>query len=239
MAASWPDAQPLARQAPLYAPAYQPTQAVPWQQQSSPVEQTQPARQAGAAALMQSAGTRIPPTRRRRGRRVLGRLLLVLVLLVAVLAAAWFLAVRPPLHTMVQKQLDSALNGAEGQMILFQAALPAGRQVVHVDEGVINNYLALHDFSPLQHVHATITPAGLRLDFGAYGFTSDIVVVPIARAGAFEVTNVQVDGVLWLVMSNEELTTALNTNFQSFGRQMNRAIRLITLHNHEMDIQIQ
>lgn len=237
MAASWPDVQSLARQG---QPAYQPTQAVPWQQHSPRAEQTQLARRADmAAGVMQSTGTRMPPTRRRRGGRVLARLFLVLVLLVAVLATAWFVAVRPSLHSIVQKQLDQALNGAEGQMILFQAALPAGRQVVHVGEGVINSYLALHDLSPLQHVHATITPSGLRLDFGAYGFTSDIIVVPIARAGALEVTNVQVEGVLWLVMANDELTTALNTNFQSFGRQLSRAIRSVTLHDHEMDIQIQ
>jgi hypothetical protein len=170
---------------------------------------------------------------------VLSRILLTLLLLLAILAAAWFFAVRPYVHGIVQTQLDQALNGAEGQMILFQAALPAGRQVVHVDEGIINNYLSLHDLSPLQNIHATITPSGLRLDFGAYGFTSDIIVVPVASRGALEVTNVQVQGVLWLVMSDDELTTALNTNFQSFGSQMNRAIRSVTLHNHEMDIQIQ
>ncbi|HLG77606.1 MAG TPA: hypothetical protein VKX46_14405, partial [Ktedonobacteraceae bacterium] len=81
--------------------------------------------------------------------------------------------------------------------------------------------------------------AGLRLDFSAYGLSSDIIVVPVARGGALEVTNVQVQGILWLVMSDDELTTALNTNFQSFGSQMSRTIRTVTLHEHEMDIQIQ
>jgi len=236
--AAWPDAQPTASQTRTAAQTYQPTQAVPWQVPRG--EQMQQARPpGGASGTMNSAGTVARPLRRRRRGKVLSRILLTLLLLLALLAAAWFFAVRPYLHSIVQAQLDQALNGAEGQMILFQAALPAGNQVVHIDEGIINNYLSLHDLSPLQNLHATITPSGLRLDFGAYGFTSAIIVVPIASAGALEVTNVQVQGVLWLVMSNDELGTALNTNFQSFGRQMNRAIRSITLHNHEMDIRIQ
>jgi hypothetical protein len=236
--AAWSDARPAAPQVRAAAQTYQPAQAAPWQTPRG--EQTQIARPTGmASGTMNSAGTLTPPLRRRRTGRVLSRILLTLLLLLAILAAAWFFAVRPYVHGIVQTQLDQALNGAEGQMILFQAALPAGRQVVHVDEGIINNYLSLHDLSPLQNIHATITPSGLRLDFGAYGFTSDIIVVPVASRGALEVTNVQVQGVLWLVMSDDELTTALNTNFQSFGSQMNRAIRSVTLHNHEMDIQIQ
>lgn len=236
MAASSPDAH----QARSSTQAYQPTQAVSWQQPSPQGDQAQQARPVEMTpAVMNNAGRLVYPTRRRRGRKIFTRLLLVLILLGAILAATWFFAVRPYLNRIVQAQLDQALNGAEGQMILFQAALPAGKQVVHVEEGVINNYLDLHNLSPLQNLHATITPAGLRLDLGAYGFTSDIIVVPVASAGALEVTNVQVQGILWLVMSNDELTTALNTNFQSFGLQMSRAIRSVTLHEHEMDIQIQ
>lgn len=228
--AAWPDAQSAAPQMRTTAQTYQPTQAVPWQTRQARLPEM-------ASGTMNSAG-RVTRPGRRRG-RVFSRILLTLVLLLAALAAAWFFAVRPYLHGIVQTQLDQALNGAEGQMILFQAALPAGNQVVHIDEGIINNYLSLHDLSPLQNMRATITPGGLRLDFGAYGFTSDIIVVPIASAGALEVTNVQVQGILWLVMSDDELSTALNTNFQSFGGQMNRAIRSVTLHNHEMDIGIQ
>jgi hypothetical protein len=231
LAASWPRVQPDAQQ------VHAPMQAVPWQQAQG--EQTQVARAGMAPGTMNSVGALKYPVKRRRKRRGVARLFLALLLLVVLLAAAWFFAVRPYLHTIVQTQLDQALNGAEGQMILFQAALPEGNQIVHVDEGLINSYLGLHDLSPLQNLHATITAAGLRLDFGAYGFTSDIIVVPVASAGAFKVTNVQVQGVLWLVMSDDELTSALNTNFQSFGRQMNRAIRAVTLHDHEMDIQIQ
>jgi hypothetical protein len=232
---AWPDTQPVAPQARTAAQTYQ---AAPWQTPRE--EHTQLARSTGmATGTMKSAGRLTRPVGRRRRGRVSLRILLTLLLLLAILAAVWFVAVRPSLHSIVQTQLDQALNGAEGQMILFQAALPAGNQVVHIDESIINNYLNVHDLNPLQNLHATITTSGLRLDFGAYGFTSDIIVVPIASQGALEVTNVQVQGVLWLVMSDDELTTALNTNFQSFGRQMNRAIRSITLHNHEMDIRIQ
>lgn len=256
MATSWPSAQPIQSAqggvpamnqvpAPARTEVYQPTQAVSWQQRSSqadqsPANQTQMASPARMApGTMARAGTLAYPVKRRRGGRIFARFLLVLILLAAILAAAWIFAVRPYLHNMVQTQLDQALNGAEGQMILFQAALPAGSQIVHVNENVINNYLSLHTISPLQNLHATITPDGLRLDFSAYGFTSDIIVVPVASGGALEVTNVQVEGVLWLIMSSDELTTALNTNFQTFGHLMNRTIHSITLHEHEMDVQIQ
>lgn len=256
MSPAWPGAQPV-QSAPGGTPAmnpvpsaaqteiYQPAQAVSWQQPSpqtnqQAANQTQIARPVRMApGAMASAGTLAYPVKRRRGGRIFARFLLVLMLLTAILAAAWIFAVRPYLHDMVQKQVDQALNGAEGQMILFQAALPSGNQVVHVNENAMNNYLSLHNISPLQNLRATITPDGLRLDFSAYGLTSDIIVVPVASGGALEVTNVQVQGVLWLVMSSDELTTALNTNFQSFGHLMSRTIRSITLHEHEMDVQIQ
>lgn len=254
MAAPWPGAQPVQpppggtpamSQVPSAAQTeiYQPTQAVSWQQPQVnrlPANQTQPARPAGMMpGTMASAGRLAYPVKRRSGGKIFARFLLVLILLVAILAAAWLFAVRPYLHNMVETQLDQALNGAEGQMILFQAALPPGNQVVHVDEGAINGYLGLHSVSPLQNLHATISPDGLRLDFSAYGFSSDIIVVPVASGGALQVTNVQVQGILWLVMSSDELTTALNTNFQNFGHLMSRTVRSITLHEHEMDIQIQ
>src|SRR5581483_3602926 len=144
--ASWPGAQPA--QSPLgETPAvsrvpsaaqteiYQPTQAVSWQQPQAsrvPAQQTQIARPARMMpGTMASAGALAYPVKHRRAGRIFARFLLVLILLAAILAAAWFFAVRPYLHTMVQTQLDQALNGAEGQMILFQAALPPGNQVVH------------------------------------------------------------------------------------------------------------
>lgn len=250
MAEFWPGAQPPGPQPPVslastmrQTPAPGPVQVTPsWSQQPQPVAYTQPPlayRPGMAPGTMSSAGVLSAPVRRKRGGRVLFRVLLTLILLLGVLAGAWFFGVRPYLHNIVQTQLDQALNSAESQMILFQVALPSGGQVVHVDENSMNNYLSGRAVSPLQNLHATIAPDGLSLDFSAYNFTCAIIVVPIAVGGGLQVTHVRVQGVLGLVMSSEELTTALNSNFQSFGTQLTRKIQAVTLHEHEMDVQIQ
>lgn len=258
MADSWPGAQPMRSpqgsqafpQPPVYAAptaSQTPEPAPPWLQQPQAANGssfTQPPnayRPGMAPGTMSSAGVIAPPIKRkrRRGRRILLGFFLSLVLVLAVLVGAWFIGVRPYLHNMVQTQLDQALDSAENEIVLFQAVLPPGGQVVHVDENSINNYLDGRDISPLQNLHATITPDGLRLDFSAYNFNCAIIVVPVAVGGGLQVQNVQVQGVLWLVMSNDELTTALNNNFQSFGHQLTRKIQAITLHEHEMDVQMQ
>jgi hypothetical protein len=187
---------------------------------------------------MNSSGTAAGSVKWKPQRSCLDRVLLVLVLLGAVLAGAWFLGVRPYLHNMAQAQMDQALGNAEGQMLIFQLALPSGNQVLHVDESSINNYLSLQDTSQIQNLHMTITPGDLVLNFTTYGFSSTITALPVASSGMLQVTNVQVQGALWLIMSNSELTSALNSNFQDFGSQMRRTIQSITLHEHEMDIQL-
>lgn len=186
---------------------------------------------------MSSTATIKPPAMRKR-RRTGSRVLLVFVLLLAVLAGAWFFGVRPYLHNLALNQLDQALNEAEGQMLLFQLALPPGKRVVHVDESSINVYLGAHNADPLQGLHANLTTAGMNLSFTAYGLGCAVSAVPIASNGQLQVKDVQVQGLLGLILSNDELTTALNSNFQNFGSQMNRKVDSITLHEHEMDIVI-
>lgn len=186
---------------------------------------------------LNSSGIAAAPIRKRKsGGRILFRMLLSLVLLAAILAGAWFFGVRPYVHNMVQTQLNQALDGAEGQILLFQTALPQGSQIVTVDENTINNYLMSQDTSQIKNLHATIAPDSFRLDFSAYGFACAILAVPGASGGMLQVTNVQVQGVLGLVMSSDELTTTLNSNFQGFGQQMHRTIQKITLKEHEMDV---
>lgn len=221
-AGSWPQQQPANWQQPM-----QP-QGGSWPQQD-------PYAQGMMPGTLNSTGG-MPEKKRRRGGRILARMLLVLVLLVAILAGAWFFGVRPYLHNMAQTQLNQALDGAESQILLFQDALPSGSQSVAVDENTINTYLSSHSGGQLQNLRATITPQSFNLDFSAYGFHSTINAVPIASRGLLQVTNVQVQGMLGLVMSNDELTSALNSNFQNFGQQMHRTIGQVTLKEHEMDI---
>lgn len=178
------------------------------------------------------------PADRKPRRGCLGRVLLVLIVLGIILAGAWFLAVRPYLHNIAQEQLDQALGDAESQVLIFQLALPPGNQVIHANESSLNNYLSLHDSSQIQDLHATITPSGLILTFTSYGFSSAITLLPVVSGGTLQMANVQVQGLLWLVMSNSELASTLNSSLQNFGVQMHRSIQAVTLHEHEMDIQV-
>jgi hypothetical protein len=219
-----------------------------WSQQPDFYQQSQPDRSAAnppsmtyppgvAPGTMSSTGNFSVKRKRRRSGCWLS-ILLTLVLLLAVLAGVWLVIARPAIHTMAQAQLDQALNEAEGQIVLFQTVLPQGTQIIHVGESDLNSYLSGQDTDNLQHLHMTILPTGLQLTFTAYGFQCTILAVPIASNGALQVTNVQVQGILWLVMSNAELTTDLNGHFQDIGQQMHRSIKAITLNQHELDITI-
>lgn len=182
-----------------------------------------------------------PPTRRRKkgAGRIWARLLLVLILLVAVLAGAWFLGVRPYLHNLAQTQLDQALNAPESQILLAMIALPPGaQQVIHGSESSMNIYLSAHDSDQIQNLHMTITPTAMNLSFTVYGQNCSISALPIVTNGEIQVTQVQVQGVLNLIMSNDELTSSLNSNLQSFSAQMTHKVSKITLLEHEIDIQL-
>jgi hypothetical protein len=246
-----PDSEPTVRQ---YPPAS--TQPIGWhggqtanglpanqpaawsQQQQPPANWAPPIAQFPVMAPGAINSPAQTPKKPRRLGGCLLRVFLVLVLLAAVLVGAWFLALRPYLHNIAQTQLNQALNDAEGQILLFQTAIPAGTQTISASESDINSYLTTHTSGQLQNLHMTITPANIRLDFSVYGFGSTITVVPVASGGALSVTDVHVQGVLWLVMSNAELTSALNSSFQQFGHQMNRTIQKVTLHTQEIDIKL-
>jgi hypothetical protein len=208
-------------------------QGVPWQQ---PPAQPWTLPQSGTnyPAAGKPGAVRQP----KRRRRIWLRLLLILVILLAVLTGGWFLGLRPYLHGLAQSQLDQALADSQSQIAVLQLALPPGPQTVHASEDEINVYLALHETDQLKNLHMTITTTNLQLDFQAYGFNCTILAVPIVRGGSLQLTDVQVQGVLWLIMSNGELTTDLNNQLQDPNHLMHRSISKITLREHAMDIQV-
>jgi len=203
--------------------------AQPW---SGRAPDLQPAR------MNRSAVELPPPTRKkRRAGRIWARLFLVLVLLVAVLVGAWFLGVRPYLHNLAQTELDQALNAPESQMLLAMLVLPPGKEIIRGSENSMNLYLSGHNTDIVQNLHMTITPAGLSLSFSVYGQNCTIQALPIVNNGQLQVTNVQVQGVLGLIMSNDELTSSLNNNLQNFSAEMTHKITKLTLLEHEIDVQ--
>jgi len=202
-----------------------------------------PSRSGGAPGLQPASMNKsalqppLPTRKRRRAGRIWARLLLVLVLLVAVLVGAWFLGVRPYLHNLDQTQLDQALNPPESQMLLAMLALPPGKEIIRGSENSMNLYLSAHDTDTVQNLHMTITPAGLSLSFTVYGQNNTISALPIVTNGQLQVTNVQVQGILGLIMTNDELTSSLNNNLQNFSAEMTHKITKLTLLEHEIDVQ--
>ena len=227
--------------------AFQASQASTWSQFPAQANWApDPARQPqfGAAPVMQpgslnrAAVALPPPTRkRRRAGRIWVRLLVILLLLLAILSGAWFLGVRPYLHNLAQTELDQALSAPESQVQLAMLALPPGPQTIHGSENSMNLYLSSHDTDGIQNLHMTILPTGLDLSFTAYGQDCTITALPMVTNGLIQVTNVQVQGVLALIMSSDELTSELNDNLQTFSNGMTHKLAKITLLEHEIDVQ--
>jgi hypothetical protein len=179
-----------------------------------------------------------PPTRkRRRAGRAWGRVLLILVVLLAILSGAWFLGARPYLHNLAQTELIQALDAPESALQLAMLALPPGSQTIHTSENSMNVYLSSHDTDQIQALHMTVLPTGMSLSFTAYGQDCTITALPVVTNGLIQVTNVQVQGVLALIMSSDELTSELNDNLQTFSNGMTHKIAKITLLEHEINVQ--
>jgi hypothetical protein len=237
------------QQRPQGAPTgLQPTIPVNWQYGQAPANvpaQPPPAswqqyQQAGyvPGTLPSSSSSPARKQRPKKRRRVWLRVLISLLVIAALLAGGWIFGLRPYLHTLAQSQLDQALTDAEDQIVLLQTALPSGPQQITATEADINGYLSARNTQQLTGLHMTILPTGLTLTFQAYGLGCTILAVPVARGGALQVTDVQVQGVLWLILSDDELTQDLNTHFITVGQLMHRSITAITLKNQSMDIQV-
>lgn len=222
--------QPAPLQPPYTSPppmpprAYQPTVAV------SPGSIPSTGYQALSPAL---------PTRRRKHR--LTRALLIIIAVLLVLVASWFIALRPFLHGLVQAQLDGVLSNSVNQINpAIVATIPRGPRTIPVTEADANSFIAPNTTAsdPIQQLHITITPAGLRLDFQAYGFANTITGVPQALNGELVMTNVTVQGIASLLMSPDELTATLNAHLHDASTRLQRSISGVILKDHEMDIQL-
>lgn len=186
-----------------------------------------------------------PPVRRRgRAGRVWLSIFLTLVVLLALAAGAWFAVGRPYLHNLALTQLDQSLSTPENEVLLTMSAIPSGIQlpaslrVVRSTETAMNARLSGYNNDQVQNLHMTITPSGLTLSFSVYGQDCTISALPVLSNGQLQVTNVQVQGLMSLIMTNDELTSALNDNLQRFSLAMTHKIEKLTLLDHEMDVQL-
>jgi hypothetical protein len=229
-------------------PSWQVQQSAPVQPQYTPPQTYQPmAAMSPNMGSIPSAGAQFAtpplPISRRKNRfmRVLLILLTALLIIVLVLVAGWFVALRPYLHGVAQNQINGVFSSAINQINPIEAvAISVIPAPVVINETVANTFIALNSTQsdPIQQVHVTITPNGLRLDFQAYGFASTITGVPQAVNGQLVMTNVTVQGIISLIMSPDELTTTLNANLQRVASTLQRSVSGVVLKDHEMDIQL-
>jgi hypothetical protein len=250
-----PGGPPAFQGPPLASGAFQGPSAAPWSPQQQPPADwmagqgkqapggSAPARLDAGGAVAQAPVAQAPRKRRRRA-GCLWTVISLLVLL-GLLVGAWFLGVRPYLHNLAQQQLDQALSGPENQILLSMLAIPPGvplpdqLKVIRGTETSMNSYLSDHTSDQVQNMHMTITPSGMSLSFTAYGQNCVVSALPVlASNGEIQVTNVQVQGVLSFIMSNDELASALNANLQNFSTQMTHKVTKITLLDHEIDVQL-
>jgi len=251
---SMPQTQ-YAPQAPLTLPASpqwnQAAQPVAPQTQAQWMPQGQPmapqymppaAAQPGSMQSMGMAPGVAAPARRKRKWPL--RLLITLIILAVLLVGGWFFAGRPILHSVAQNQFDQ-LFASQIDTIL---PLPTVVTSLPVTEGQLNNLITLNHApsDPVQNAVAHVAPAlvasdgsytgGVELDFQLFGFACSIKGIPVASNGQIVMTQVQVSGILSLVMSADEMTTLLNGHLHDAFARLHRQVTSVTLKNQEVDV---
>lgn len=174
-------------------------------------------------------------------RRLVGCLvggLITLIVLLVLATGAWFVGIRPYIHSLVQNQVDQVLSNAVDQIDPARAALiPPGVRIA-VSERLINSLVPLNHPSsdPIQNVQVHITPAAMRMDFEVYGFSCAITGVPQMVNGQLVANNVTVEGIASLIMSPDEMTALLNQHLADAQGRLNRPIQSVSLQDQELNI---
>ena len=225
---------------PMPQPQYTPQ--AQWMPQGQPMSPQYPPG-ASQPGNMQSLGTP-PGASTRRKRRWPLRLLITLIILVVLLAGGWFFAGRPILHSVAQNQFDQLLASQINTIL----PLPIVITSLQISEGQLNNLITLNHApsDPVQNVVAHVAPplvasdgsytGGVELDFQLFGFSCSIKGIPVASNGQIVMTQVQVSGILSLVMSSDEMTTLLNGHLHDAFANLHRQVTSITLKNQEVDV---
>src|SRR6266480_2316607 len=227
-------------------PSWMAQQAAPIQSRNPPQIYQPTVAVSSNAGSMPSTGARSAlPTlsvrRKNRLMQVLLILLAVLLVLLLVLVGGWFFVLRPYLHGVAQNEVDGVFSSATNLINpLALAVIATNHRPVIITETDANNFIALNSTQsdPIQQIHMSITPVGLRLEFQTYGLTSTITGVPRVVNGQIVMTNVTVQGVASLIMSPAELTNELNADLQQVSATLHRPIAGVALKNQEMDVQL-
>ncbi len=190
-----------------------------------------------------NAGTELlfPEHTHKRAGRIWVRVLLILVLGLITLNGIWFLGVRPSLHQQAVTQVNRAWTMAEGATIQYLSIFPDGqRKNLLVNEKLLSNALNTYDTDSVQNWQVTVTPTNIRLSFTTCGQNCPVtVILNVSNLNKIQVTQVQVQGIFTLILSDNELMDLLNRNLQSFNSFVTiSTITKITLLEHAIDIQL-
>ncbi|HEY7417916.1 MAG TPA: zinc ribbon domain-containing protein [Ktedonobacteraceae bacterium] len=170
--------------------------------------------------------------------------LLTLVIVLAVLIAAWFLAVRPYLHGLAEKEINHALSSAINQIPQLPQVPPGvviPERSIPLSETFLNNVITLDSSpsSPVQNAKVSISPQNFKLTFQTFGFDNTVTQVPEVKNGQLVATNVSISGPLLLIMTPDEMTGILNQNFATAQQRIQMPIHGVQLKDHEMDLIVQ
>lgn len=162
--------------------------------------------------------------------------LVIPILLVIGLTISWFSVIRPSLHAMAEKEIDTALDRLEGNIPPPFLFIPG--MIVPIHEQTLTEILArnLEQPSPIKDPVAHITPSQTRLDFQVYGFPCSVSVVPQVTNGHLAVTNANVEGIINFVMSPDEITTLLDTHLTHAQELFQHSVTNVQLKDQEMDL---
>jgi len=144
--------------------------------------------------------------------------------------------IRPSIHNMAQTELNAALDRAEESIHPPSLFLPG--IIVPIQEHTITEMFLLNlaPSSPLKNPVTHITPSNVRLDFQLYGFPCAISAVPQVDNGYLVVSNVNIEGIISLIMSPDEMTALLDTHLVHAQQLFQHSVTNVQLKNQEMDL---
>ena len=252
---SFQPAQPTQWQPPdvqYSGPPAQPTQLAP-QPQWMPQNAQQPfvisPGNLQGSGVQQGQFSPVSPAKQpaRRKGRAWRRLVITLLVLVVLVVGGWFLVARPILHGIAESQINQLVSSQINKILPFPPFVRT--PLIAVTETGLNNLIVLNHApsDPVQNAVVHITQpiiasdgsstGGVRLDFQLYGFACSITGIPMASNGNIVMTHVQVQGILWWVMSPDEMTSILNSRFHDAIGRLLRQVTSVTTKNQEIDIQ--
>jgi hypothetical protein len=217
------------------SPVVLPTQQIPQQQLAQQGYHTEMSYSPHAPGTFQSAQVQTAKRRRRRGvGGCLVTALTILVLLAIALGCIWGFVVRPYLHDLAVKELNTAFSQAINQIPPQASQLPNGP--LNIEENTLNNLITLNTApsDPVQHTNAQILPGGVQFTFQILGQQSMITGVPQAQNGKLVMTNVTLSGIARLVLSPDDLTSIFNQHLADAQARLNHQILSVQLLSHQM-----